>query len=173
MNTPSASASLVLLRRRLTRALLVLGLAIGSVAMTASPVDAAGVVITCYQRQGPNPSIVAGFNVKLLAWNGVSIEQIGFTQKTDSMGCTRFDVPPVHRSKLLWTILEQFDVRFYTGYSFQGYFYWPPQNLWYPMTYFGEEWAPYSPYALAGDHTWFLWGTFECQQSWPVPNTPC
>jgi hypothetical protein len=171
-NTPSASATLVPLRRRLTSALLVLGLTLGTMAMTASPVDAASVVITCFQRQGPSPSVVAGFTVQLWASNGVFFEQIGLSQETDHAGCTRFDVPPGHQGKFLYTQVKHVTERFYTGYSYAAYFHSPPDN-WYPMTIFGDEYAPYAPYAWPGDHVWFLFGVFQCQQSWPVPNTPC
>ena len=156
-NTPSASATLVPLRRRLTGALLVLGLTLGTIAITASPVDAAGVVVTCFQRVGPNPWFVDGFPVKLQAWNGVQWEQIGFSQVTDqyginglSYGCTSFVVPFPYQDKLLRTILEQVGAsgRYYFGYSYDSAFYWPPHNTWYPMTIFGNEYTPVGPVRL-------------------------
>jgi len=166
-NRPSSS------RRRLNSALLVLGISVGTVATTATPVEAASVVITCFQRLGPNPSIVAGFTVQLWAWNGVSYEQSGLSQETDNFGCTRFNVQPGDQGKYLYTEVKHVTERFYTGYSYAAFFYWPPNNSWYPITTFGDQYAPWLPFAFPGDHIWFLFGTFQCQQSWPVPLTPC
>ena len=173
-NSQSASRTPEWRRRRLTSALLVLGLTVGSVAMTASPVDAASVVATCFQRTGPTYWVRDQLNVHLMAWTGVRWEQIGFSQKIDETGCTVFFVPLVHQDKYLFTELVDVGTggRFYHGYSSVGYFLW--NNTWNLITtIYGAQYAPWLPYALPGDNTWALLGTYQCQVSYPVPFTPC
>ena len=162
-NTQSASATPERRRRRLTRALLVLGLTLGTIAITAKPVDAAGVVISCYLRDTTYNWAPPGLTVKLMGMSPQGfITEVALQTKTDSNGCATFYIAPgTYRTYAVWTVMEHFDVFFYSGWSFYTYLWWPPS--WYPYNY-------YPGIGLPGDHTWLLFGVYGCQSSWP--NVP-
>jgi hypothetical protein len=159
-NTPSVSATLVRLRRRLTSALLVFGLTLGTIAMTAKPVDAAAAVLTCYTRQGAYPWAVSGYTVKLMGMSPQGqIREVALSTKTDASGCALFYVPLHYQGDYVWTIIEHFDVVFLNGYSYGAYYWWHEgQTLWN----YGYA------FAFPGDGLWYLPGTFWCEPSFPT-----
>jgi hypothetical protein len=165
--TPSACATLVPRRRRLTRALLVLGLAFGAIALTPQRVDAAGAIVSCFFRGGPNPTIVSGFPVELWGVNQFgNPQQVGAAAYTDSRGCATFIILPPYQNWYLYTQINYFggDARYYHGYNVAAYYWWQPTNQFYDVGTF---------YTWPGNHVWVTLSVLECQQSWPVPLTPC
>ena len=166
-NTPSASATLVLLRRRLTRALLVLGLTFGGIALTPQPVDAAGAIISCFIRGGARANQVSGFPVELWGVNQFGVpQQVGAAAYTDSQGCAIFFIDPFFQNWYLYTQISYFggDARYYYGYNVAAYYWWPSTQQFDDMGTF---------YTWPGNHVWVTYSVLQCQQSWPAPLTPC
>jgi hypothetical protein len=154
----SAPATSRPLRRRLTSALLVLGLTIGTMAMAAKPAEAASVVITCYTAWGTNFQL-PGLRVELRArdaWGRVSIAN---TAALDASGCAVLFVPPWYRNQVLQTRISYMD----TG-RFQGGYYDGRSN--YAIAYYGSWPIDYGTttggWALAGEEVWVLYGSVSC-----------
>jgi hypothetical protein len=158
-NTHSASATR--LRRRLTSALLVLGLAIGTIAMTPTPVEAAGAIFTCYTRQFPNFPLkgkVVVLWAKLPNGSEVRIDQ----NILDDGGCAFFIVQaqfrryPV-RTRIFYMDTGSYYGAYYDGWSYDAWLWYQPSQSWYG---YGSS---TNGYALAGEDVWWLNGTVNCR----------
>jgi hypothetical protein len=176
-STPSVSGTFVGLRRRLSGALLVLGLTCGAMAMSAHPVEAAGAITTCFFRVGPNPHLVSSFPVELWGVNQYGVaQQVGASVLTDSQGCATFFILPQYQNWNLYTQIMRFsNNRTYWGttrhtalmsgaFSYSGSSWSEAAGAWV----YSGTW-----YATPGTEWWYLAGVLECQQSWPSLLTPC
>ena len=143
-------------RRRLTSALLVLGLSLGTIATTATPVEAATVVVTCFTPAYGN-FLVRGLPVKLQALTVNGYVSIDFAT-LDSGGCAAWVVPPAYRNYWLRTYIEQNDNFFYYQGASAGYAWaWiGPWQQWYPL------WS--NGHAAPGDDGlfWVVFGVVNC-----------
>ena len=158
-NTSSALATPRPRRRRLTSALLVLGLTVGSVAMTAKPAEAASAVVTCYTAIGSN-FLLPGLKVQLLAADAFgNITRLG-EGALDAGGCTAWNIPPAYRNHFLMTMIFYKDTgRFYGGlYDGRSSSAWSfsPTSGW---TNYGTQ--TYG-WAAGGEDIWYLFGTVSC-----------
>ncbi len=160
-STPSASATLVPLRRRLTSALLVLGLTVAAIAMTARPAAAASVVFTCYTPVGTN-FLINGLVVKLMTWgaDGVPIELN--RSVTDAQGCAVMYVPAAYTGHYVYTLINSMDVNHFYGSYYSGWSY--AASVWsQPRNSLLNYGTSTNGYALPGNQIWWLYGTVSCQ----------
>jgi hypothetical protein len=136
--------------------LLVLGLSVGTIATTATPVEAASFVVTCYSP-GYGNFLTSGLPVKLQAWTGSSYVTID-TATLNSSGCAAWVVPPAYRYYYLRANIEwSNNLFYYWGSSVGDAFVWiEPWQQWYPLSLNGH--------AYPGDYelTWVLFGTVNC-----------
>jgi hypothetical protein len=161
-NTPSTSATLVPIRRRLTSALLVFGLTLATIVMTARPVEAAAAVVACHTQIGTN-FFLNGVTIKLMAWRtgGFSFEVT--RSVLDNQGCAFFYVPPQFQGDYLYTVTNSMDVGHFYGSYYNGYSY--DSYAWITPNWYGS----YSGIALPGNHVWYLQGWVDCQTCRWVP----
>ena len=155
MHTRSAS---VPLRRRLTSGLLMLGLTLGTLAMTAKPVDAAGVVWSCHTKDGTN-FLIDRVVVKLMAWRATGPHVEVARRVFDAQGCAVFLVPPQNQGDYLYTLTNLMDVGSFHGSYYNGSSYYSQvfvENYgWYTHPSYGG-------YAYPGTHVWYLQGSTSC-----------
>jgi hypothetical protein len=155
MNTLSASAPL---RRRLTSALLMLGLTLGTLAMTAKPVDAASVVWACHTQDGTN-FLIDRVVVKLMAWRATGAHVEVARQVFDAKGCAYFVVPTQNQGDYLFTLTNLMDTRSFYGSYYNGNSYYSQVFIanygWYTQPSYGG-------YAHPGPHVWYLQGSTSC-----------
>ena len=122
-NTQSASATPRRLRRRLTSALLALTFIVWTIAATATPVQAAGMVSACFTPDRGR-IVVRGLPVMLQAWVAVNTHVTIATSVLDSVGCATFLVNPAYTGYYLRTYIETRPYgNYYRGAS---YLYAPP-----------------------------------------------
>jgi len=125
------------LRRRLASALLALSLAVGALALTATPAQATTLVSTCYTAAYGN-FLVRGLPVKLQAWTGSGHVDIAWAT-LDSSGCASWLVPAAYRGHYLRTNIEFHNYLF--NYYGGSYYYADPREsiaiLWGSVTCYG------------------------------------
>ena len=159
-NTHPASTTLGQIRRRITSGLLVLGLTVGTLAVTAAPAEAAGAVFTCYTVQYPNFTAagrIVRLQTKLSNGAVIIIDQ----KVLDAGGCAFFLVPPMYQGNAVRTVISYQDTGSYYGAIYDGWSYgafeWQPtRNSWF-------NWGSSTyGHALSGDGVWWLVGTVRC-----------
>ena len=121
-NIQSASAAPGQIRRRLTSALLTLSLIGGTIATTATPVEAATSVIACF-----TPSVynyrASGVAVLLQVWNGGdNYSTIGTGVLSDYgygayLGCAAWNVPPLYQGRQLRVKIND-NITYYGAWCF-------------------------------------------------------
>jgi hypothetical protein len=153
-NTQSAAATPGRLRRRLNRALLVLGLSVGAIATTATPAQAASAVISCFTPAYGN-FLARSIPVQLRAWNGSSWVPILYAT-LDNNGCAGWSVPAVYHNYYLLAQIEWNNNLFQYRGSSAGYVYASDPSGWVSV--------PSDGYAYPGNDSriWVLYGLVNC-----------
>ena len=157
--TPAAPSTPGTLRRRLTSALLVLGLTVGTMAITTTSAAAASVVVTCYRALGSNFQL-SGLKVRLLVRlpNGTGVADEGVL---GANGCATFSVHPFYRSYPLQTVISYMDTGRFSGGYYDG-------RSYFAMAYYSQysTWLDYGTgtngFAMPGQELWYLEGMVGC-----------
>jgi hypothetical protein len=113
-NSKSAFATPGQLRRRLTSALLTLGLIFGTIATTATPVEAATTVLACFTPYPYNYRALS-VAVQLQVWNGADYSTIATGAL--SQGCVAWNIGPQYQNRYL-------RVRINDQIMYYGVYYW-------------------------------------------------
>jgi hypothetical protein len=114
-NIESTSATPWQLRRRLASALLTLSLIAGTIATTATPVEAATTVVACFAPYPYNYRALS-VAVQLQVWNGVDYST---TIATGALrdGCVAWNISPAYQNRYL-------RVRINDRIMYYGVYYW-------------------------------------------------
>lgn len=120
-NPQPASATSGQFRRRLARALVTVGLIVGTIASTAKPAEAASLVIGCFT---PTQATVraSGIPVWLQMWDGFKYVTVGYGVLSDFgmggvAGCAYWSIPPALQ-------YQTFKVKINDSIMSYGKYYW-------------------------------------------------